>query len=194
LGLSRKPACLKKSATKLAYLLAWIDSDFRIGSFGESTAPHTFSTAKTGACKYHRLWRPRLCSRNRLAREADESCVRERQVPDVFGPSELVEDQETRLLHELEEDMLEIIDSAETELRRRLHLPAVAALRRRLYVGGFTWHGWLCTEDMLWKRTPTDEKLHAGYRAAPPSAQLSTRCPLQSMIGRQTAASRREGT
>ncbi len=34
LGLPRRPACLKKSTGGLAYLLAWIDSDFRIVSFG----------------------------------------------------------------------------------------------------------------------------------------------------------------
>ncbi len=74
------------------------------------------------------------------------------QVLDVVGLSELVEDQEARFLRELEEDTLEVIDPAETELQK----DASPGFRQsRLYM-----------ESMLRKRAPTDEKLHVGHRAA----------------------------
>ena len=74
------------------------------------------------------------------------------QVLDVVGLSELVEDQEARFLRELEEDTLEIIDPAETELRQDT---SPGFRQSRLYM-----------ESMLRKRAPTDEKLHVGHRAA----------------------------
>jgi len=74
------------------------------------------------------------------------------QVLDVVGLSELVEDKEARFLRELEEDTLEIIDPAETELRQD---ESPGFRQSRLYM-----------ESMLRKRAPTDEKLHVGHRAA----------------------------
>ncbi len=74
------------------------------------------------------------------------------QVLDVVGLSELVEDQEARFLRELEEDTLEVIDPAETELRQDT---SPSFRQAQLYM-----------ESMLRKRAPTDEKLHVGHRAA----------------------------
>ena len=74
------------------------------------------------------------------------------EVLDVVGLSELVEDQEARFIRELEEDTLEIIDPAETELRQDT---SPSFRQSRLYM-----------ESLLRKRAPTDEKLHAGHRAA----------------------------
>lgn len=74
------------------------------------------------------------------------------QVLDVVGLSELVEDQEARFIRELEEDTLELIDPAETELRQDT---SPGFRQSQLYM-----------ESMLRKRAPTDEKLHVGHRAA----------------------------
>jgi superfamily II DNA or RNA helicase len=74
------------------------------------------------------------------------------QVLDVVGLSELVEDQEARFLRELEEDTLEVIDPAETELRQDT---SPSFRQSQLYM-----------ESMLRKRAPTDEKLHVGHKAA----------------------------
>jgi len=76
----------------------------------------------------------------------------DRQVLDVVGLSELVEDKEARFLCELEEDTLEIIDPAETALRQD---ESPGFRQSRLYM-----------ESLLRKRAPTDEKLHVGHRAA----------------------------
>ncbi len=74
------------------------------------------------------------------------------QVLDVVGLSELVEDQEARFLRELEEDTLEVIDPAETELRQDT---SPGFRQSRLYM-----------ESRLRNRAPTDEKLHVGHQAA----------------------------
>ena len=74
------------------------------------------------------------------------------EVLDVVGLSELVEDQEARFIRELEEDTLEIIDPAETELRQDT---SPSFRQSRLYM-----------ESLLRTRAPTDENLHVGHRAA----------------------------
>lgn len=74
------------------------------------------------------------------------------QVLDVVGLSELVEDQEARFVRELEEDTLELIDPAETALRQD---ESPGFRQSRLYM-----------ESLLRKRSPTDEDLHVGHRAA----------------------------
>jgi len=75
-----------------------------------------------------------------------------KQVLDVVGLSELVEDQEARFIRELEEEHLELIDPADTSL----HLDDSASFRTsRLYM-----------ESLLRKKTPTDDRLHVGHRGA----------------------------
>ena len=76
----------------------------------------------------------------------------DRQVLDIVGLSEIVEDQEARFIRELEEDTLELIDPAKTALRQD---ESPGFRQSQLYM-----------ESLLRKRAPTDEKLHVGHRAA----------------------------
>jgi len=75
-----------------------------------------------------------------------------KQVLDVVGLSELVEDQDARFIRELEEDTLELIDPADTSLRQDT---SPRFRETRLYM-----------ESMLRRTAPTDENLHVGHRAA----------------------------
>ena len=75
-----------------------------------------------------------------------------KQVLDVVGLSELVEDKEARFLRELEADSLEIIDPADTRLRVD---DSPAFRQSRLYM-----------ESLLRKAAPTDDDLHVGHQAA----------------------------
>ena len=74
------------------------------------------------------------------------------QVLDVVGLSDLVKDKEARFLRELEEESLEVVDPAKTELR----LDGSPSFRQsRLYM-----------ESLLRKRAPTGDKLYMGHQAA----------------------------
>lgn len=89
------------------------------------------------------------------------------QVLDVVGLSELVKDKEARFLRQLEEDHLEIIDPAETDLR----LDESPAFRTsRLYM-----------ESLLRKKAPTDEKLHLGHQAAMDPVEYQWKPALQAL-------------
>jgi len=90
-----------------------------------------------------------------------------KQVLDVVGLSELVEDENARFVRELEEDTLELIDPADTQLRQD---KSPGFRRSRLYM-----------ESLLRKKAPTDEKLHVGHRAAIDPVQYQWEPALQAL-------------
>lgn len=90
-----------------------------------------------------------------------------KEVLDVVGLSELVEDQNARFIRELEEDTLQLIDPAKTALKQ----DASPGFRQsRLYM-----------ESLLRRKAPTDEQLHVGHRAAIDPVQYQWEPALQAL-------------